>query len=130
MQKKHERKTKKAVLLNGFLLIGVEGFEPPAPWSQTTYSTKLSHTPATNNIYYMHEWVFCQQVFLKKFDFFTFLFQQNNFYNRPVAFTGFTCTTQCFTSGKFSSIRLCTSTAISCALRSDKDSSAPISTSA
>ena len=25
--------------------IGVEGFEPPAPWSQTTYSTKLSHTP-------------------------------------------------------------------------------------
>ena len=25
--------------------VGVEGFEPPAPWSQTTYSTKLSHTP-------------------------------------------------------------------------------------
>ena len=33
--------------------IGVEGFEPPAPWSQTTYSTKLSHTPITNKNYYI-----------------------------------------------------------------------------
>ena len=43
--------------------IGVEGFEPPAPWSQTTYSTKLSHTPSTNENYYIFfRWI-CQQIF-------------------------------------------------------------------
>ena len=47
--------------------IGVEGFEPPAPWSQTTYSTKLSHTPATNKNYYTHNGVCCQQFFQKFF---------------------------------------------------------------
>ncbi len=26
-------------------MVGVEGFEPPAPWSQTTCATKLRHTP-------------------------------------------------------------------------------------
>ena len=28
-----------------FLLVGVRGFEPPASWSRTKHSTKLSHTP-------------------------------------------------------------------------------------
>ena len=28
-----------------FSLVGVRGFEPPASWSRTKHSTKLSHTP-------------------------------------------------------------------------------------
>ncbi len=40
--------------------IGVEGFEPPAPWSQTTYSTKLSHTPITNEYNYTWRVLLCQ----------------------------------------------------------------------
>ena len=31
-------------------LVGVRGFEPPTPWSQTKYSTRLSYTP--NDGYY------------------------------------------------------------------------------
>lgn len=27
------------------ILVGVRGFEPPASWSRTKHSTKLSHTP-------------------------------------------------------------------------------------
>ena len=26
-------------------MVGVRGFEPPASWSRTKHSTKLSHTP-------------------------------------------------------------------------------------
>lgn len=26
-------------------VVGVRGFEPPASWSRTKHSTKLSHTP-------------------------------------------------------------------------------------
>ena len=69
--------TKKAVQLNGFLLIGVEGFEPPAPWSQTTYSTKLSHTPATNMTYYTDAGTFCQHYFLKNLKFFFVFFTRS-----------------------------------------------------
>ena len=30
-----------------FFMVGVRGFEPPASWSRTKHSTKLSHTPKT-----------------------------------------------------------------------------------
>ena len=30
-------------------MVGVEGLEPPTPWSQTTYATKLRYTPSPNN---------------------------------------------------------------------------------
>jgi hypothetical protein len=35
-----------------FSLVGVRGFEPPASWSRTKRSTKLSHTPFLKNILY------------------------------------------------------------------------------
>ena len=57
--------------------IGVEGFEPPAPWSQTTYSTKLSHTPLltvlTTRIILTHYLLFGKSffhIFQKIFHFF------------------------------------------------------------
>ena len=31
-------------------MVGVGGFEPPASWSRTKHSTKLSHTPKTRFI--------------------------------------------------------------------------------
>ena len=31
-----------------YFLVGVRGFEPPASWSRTKRSTKLSHTPSIN----------------------------------------------------------------------------------
>lgn len=31
-------------------MVGVRGFEPPASWSRTKHSTKLSHTPKTRFI--------------------------------------------------------------------------------
>ena len=34
----------------GFL-VGVRGFEPPASWSRTKHSTKLSHTPVSQKKY-------------------------------------------------------------------------------
>ncbi len=36
---------------SAFLLVGVRGFEPPASWSRTKRSTKLSHTPLSK-VYY------------------------------------------------------------------------------
>ena len=57
--------------------IGVEGFEPPAPWSQTTYSTKLSHTPLhlcpddeSYSIRFYRFWQAFFSYFLKKFSLF------------------------------------------------------------
>ncbi len=57
--------------------IGVEGFEPPAPWSQTTYSTKLSHTPLhlcpddeSYSIRFYGVWQAFFSYFLKKFSLF------------------------------------------------------------
>lgn len=32
-------------------MVGVRGFEPPASWSRTKRSTKLSHTPNITIIY-------------------------------------------------------------------------------
>ena len=45
-----KRKSLKVKQPSDFLLVGVRGFEPPASWSRTKHSTKLSHTPK-NNIY-------------------------------------------------------------------------------
>lgn len=36
--------------LHPHALIGAEGFEPPTPWSQTTYATKLRYAPTTTMI--------------------------------------------------------------------------------
>ena len=41
----------------GFL-VGVRGFEPPASWSRTKHSTKLSHTPSCYLEIISHENVF------------------------------------------------------------------------
>ena len=32
-------------LINPYTLVGVAGFEPAIPWSQTMYPTKLGYTP-------------------------------------------------------------------------------------
>ena len=52
----------KAVNNDGFIVVGVRGFEPPASWSRTKHSTKLSHTPMLfcNSVYYSIRGVFCQ----------------------------------------------------------------------
>ena len=33
------------IKFNPLSVVGVRGFEPPAPWSQTKCATKLRHTP-------------------------------------------------------------------------------------
>ena len=39
------------------VLVGVEGFEPPASWSQTTRATKLRQTP--KNTYILYRFFIC-----------------------------------------------------------------------
>jgi hypothetical protein len=38
-------------LVPGFLLVGVRGFEPPAPASRRQCSTRLSYTPNSNQLF-------------------------------------------------------------------------------
>ncbi len=46
----------------GSRLVGVRGFEPPASWSRTKHSTKLSHTPKILDKYSIKKGV-CQVYF-------------------------------------------------------------------
>ena len=51
-------------------MVGVRGFEPPASWSRTKHSTKLSHTPKRvlykrDNYYNTHEPI-CQHILKSK----------------------------------------------------------------
>jgi hypothetical protein len=32
-------------VLNGFVMVGAKGFEPPTPWSQTRCATRLRYAP-------------------------------------------------------------------------------------
>ena len=43
-----KRTVEKSTIL--FILVGVQGFEPWTPWSQTRCATGLRHTPKTNII--------------------------------------------------------------------------------
>lgn len=42
-----------------YQLVGVRGFEPPASWSRTMRSTKLSHTPIKLKLKLQTNGVYC-----------------------------------------------------------------------
>ena len=43
------------------LLVGVRGFEPPASWSRTKHSTKLSHTPI-NILFFLCRYISARRI--------------------------------------------------------------------
>ena len=43
------------------LLVGVRGFEPPASWSRTKHSTKLSHTPI-NILFFLRRYISARRI--------------------------------------------------------------------
>ncbi len=57
-------------------MVGVRGFEPPASWSRTKHSTKLSHTPLHLLDKYTINERFCQELFLKNPAYFSIFSKQ------------------------------------------------------